>query len=380
MKTNVTVTLKTRPPALLAALLVVTLTMLLAQGSVAAAVSFAKGTYNGLFSQASGTNLIVDHPSSGFLTVRVSDSGAFSGVIYTSPTSSLPGLKHALSGQFDAEGNKTLTLVSKAGFGDLLDLELHYAAPGQTDAITGQVSCANWTAQVLALPAYSSQSPQAGNYTFSLAKPAADPGPEGIGVGKISVSLAGKLAFSGKLPDGTAFTQSLALCQEGRWPLYASLYGGSGSIVGWVDFAGGSSLSGTVGWTKPASPKAKYYSQGLTNGVEIMGLPFIPTRSGSRPLNFKKGLVVFSGGELSTPFTNEVTLSANGRVTDNTSSRLGFKVNRLTGQFTGTAALPGIKGSVPMRGAVFQAPLGQGYGYFLHNGQSGAVQFYGDYR
>jgi hypothetical protein len=380
MKANLTVTQKTWRPRLLAALLAGALTMLLAHASLAAAVTFTKSTYNGLFYQVGETNVVVDHPSSGFLTVRVSDSGAFSGAIYISPTASLAGLKHPLSGQFDAEGKKTLTLMSKAGFGDLITLELQYPAPDQTNAITGQVSCSNWTAQVLAFPAYSSQSPQAGNYTFSLAKPAADPGPDGIGVGKISVSLAGKLACAGKLPDGTAFTQSLALCQEGRWPLYASLYGGSGSLVGWVEFAGGTGLSGAVSWTKPALAKAKYFSQGLTNVVEVMGLPFTPTRAGHRALNFKKGLVVFSGGGLSTPFTNAVTLSTGGHVADTTKFRLGFQLDRFTGQFTGSAALPGLKGSVPLRGAVFQAPLNQGYGYFLHDGQSGAVQFYGDYQ
>ena len=380
MKSNATANLKTCHPGAPAALLMVTLTLFPAHASFAQAVTFAKGSYNGLFYQVSGTNQNIAAPSSGFLTVRVTQGGAFSGALYTSPTASLPGLKHSLSGQFDATGQKTLTVASKTDPGDALTVELQYPGPGQTNVLTGQVSGTNWTAQVQAFPAYSSQSPQAGHYTLALAKPAADAGPDGIGVGKLTVSLTGGLAFAGKLPDGTAFTQSLTLCQEGRWPLYASLYGGSGNIVGWVAFAGGSSLSGAVGWARPALPKTKYYSQGLTNVMEVMGLPFVQTRLGERPLNFNKGLVVFSGGGLSTPFTNQVNLSTGGGVTSSTRTGLGFLVNRFSGQFSGSAALPGIRGDVPVRGAVFQEPLDQGYGYFLYNGQSGVVQFYGNYQ
>lgn len=380
MNNNPGVTTHNRQTHLLAATQFVTLAILLAQAWTASGVSFTKATYNGLFSQAEGTNSVVNNLSSGFLTVSLRESGAFTGSLYIGGGSSAPGGKFPLQGQFDANGKKTLIISRTRLNRGPLTVALEYAPSGQTEILTGQVSATNWTALLVAYQAYSSQPPQAGKYTLQLRTPAADNGPGGIGIGRVSVSLTGKLGFSGKLPDNTTLSQSLSLCKGGRWPLYASLYSSKGSILGWVEFDGANSLNGEIGWTKPAMPNAKYYNRGLTNVVDLLGFSYNPPRTGTRPLNFIKGLVVFSGGPLGKPFTNSVTLSTSGNVNANTSSALKFKINALTGQFSGTAELPGLGGHLPVSGAIFQSPLNQGYGFFLANGQSGAVLLYGDYR
>ena len=379
MKTNLAATTRNLRTHLLGRCQLVTLAILLAQASAASAATFVKATYNGLFSEINETNAVVNPLSSGFLTLSVRESGSFSGKLQISDGTSTSGAKYALSGQFDADGKQTLSIARKAAAGGPLNVELQYASAGQNNIITGRVLCTNWTAELLAYQAYSSQPPAAGTYTVRFSSSEPDNGPDGVGAGMLSVSLSGKLSFSAKLPEGTSFSQSLNLCMQGRWPLYASLYKGQGSILGWVEFSGSDSLSGEIGWTKPAMPTSKYYSQGFTNVLDLQGLAFIARRSGSRPLNFSKGLVIFSGGGLLAPFTNTVNLSTSGHLNDNTSNDLSFKINPLTGLFSGKAELPGFHGHVPVNGTIFQSH-NEGYGYFLLNGQSGAVLLSGDYR
>lgn len=353
----------------------VTLALLLAQASAASAATFVKAIYNGLFSEMDGSNAVINPLSSGFLTLSVRESGTFTGKLFISDGTSASGAKYPLSGEFDVEGKKTLIISRKTG--GPLRVDLQYAPAGQTDTLTGSVSSTNWTAQLLAYQAYSSQPPAAGTYTVRFGPSDSDDGPDGVGSGKLSVSVAGKLSFSAKLADGTSFSQSLNLCTQGRWPLYGSLSKGQGSILGWAEFSASESLSGDIGWTKPAMATSKYFSQGFTNVLDLEGLTYIARRTRSAPLNFTMGVVVFTGGGLDVPFTNAVKVSRS-TVNAKTSPGLGLKINARTGLFSGNAKLPDFPGRVPISGTIFQSD-NVGYGYFLLNGQSGAVFLYGDY-
>ena len=52
-----------------------------------------------------------------------------------------------------------------------------------------------------------------------------------------SQSIASAISsFAGALPDGTKVSQSAMRSEDGYWPLYASLYGGSGCLLSWLEF------------------------------------------------------------------------------------------------------------------------------------------------
>src|SRR5215471_2309658 len=216
MKTDLASTIRYQLTRFLAAIQLVALTIFFAANSTA-----ATATYDSLFSEINGTNAVVNPLSSGFLTLSVRGSGSFSGKLLISDGTSGSGAKYPLSGQFDSEGKRTITISRKAG--GPITVELQYAPAGQTNTITGQVYCTNWNAQLLAYRAYSSQPQAAGNYTVRFRPSDSGDGPDGVGTGKLLISLAGNLTFSAKLPDGTTVSQSVKLGVGGRWPLYVSV-------------------------------------------------------------------------------------------------------------------------------------------------------------
>ena len=51
---------------------------------------------------------------------------------------------------------------------------------------------------------------------------------------KRTVNRAGGLRFQGVLADGTPVVQSSIVSKNGQWPFYAALFGGQGSVLGWI--------------------------------------------------------------------------------------------------------------------------------------------------
>src|SRR5258708_25924926 len=92
---------------------------------------------------------------------------------------------------------------------------------------------------------------QAGNYTMMLP----GMGVCGNGIGTVKVDKAGNVVWNGTLADGTSVSQTTTLSNQGRWPLYASVYGGTGEVISWMQFfsQSDSDLTGQTIWIKPAS-------------------------------------------------------------------------------------------------------------------------------
>ena len=78
---------------------------------------------------------------------------------------------------------------------------------------------------------------RAGNYSLIIPGDAQDnSSPGGDGYGTVKVDASGAILFNGSLADGSKVSQSSALSKQGIWPLYASLYGGQGAIISWLQF------------------------------------------------------------------------------------------------------------------------------------------------
>jgi hypothetical protein len=126
--------------------------------------------------------------------------------------------------------------------------------------------------------------------------------PEGNGHGTATVDGNGVVNFRGFLADGTPVAQRVALSRDGDWPFYVSLYGGQGSLLGWVTVAAqGTSelISPRVSWTKPALSTTKYYPQGFLVESPLVGSSYAPPVGTTSPvLNMTDGVISFTGGNL----------------------------------------------------------------------------------
>ncbi len=323
--------------------------------SAGSGFALAKGTYNGLFYETNGVNAA----SSGYFTASTTERATYSGRI------SLAGATYSLAGAFDHLGNASKTIARPAGS---LRLELQLDLAGG-DQIHGHVSSGNWSAELLAdrLVFNKSKNPAssyAGNYTIFV------PGTEraGSGFGSVKVDAGGALQWSATLADGSKVTQKSALSRQGIWPLYASLYGGTGVALSWIQFdraREASDLEGQFIWIKPNLALAKYYPSGFTNDVAAVGSRYTRPASGSREL-------IFDGGGLSQPFTNAITLGPSGRLTSFTGPRLSLSITASSGLFKGSTLNPDSGLPLLFQGALFEKG-NSGAGFFLVPERSGRV-------
>jgi hypothetical protein len=245
--------------------------------------------------------------------------------------------------------------------------------------LAGKVGNGTWTAGITAYEANfnarTNPAPFAGKYTLAIHGPNdGDPlEPQGDGYGTVSVSTAGIVQFSGTLADGTLFSQTTAMSADGEWPLYSSLYGGQGQIMGWVDFTNmpQSDLSGNLAWIKLPVAGARSYAAGFDMTSPLEGSRFTAGSAKAPILNFSTGVLILTGGGITENLTNYFTVDPNQRLV--ISNRLTLDFSASSGIFTGTAPNP-LVGQPPLlfRG-VFMTKENYGCGYFIDSDVSGAA-------
>jgi hypothetical protein len=328
-----------------------------------------KGTYHGLFYDTNSISQL----NSGFVMVTLTDAGAFTGSLQIGSS------KWPFKGQTDANGNATVA-VNRGGRLPLT-LELQLDMSGGSDQIAGTVTISDnsWTSELTAdrigFDARTNPCPAAGTYTLVIpGTPGAINSPAGDGFGIVKVTTAGKVTLSGVLADGTSVSQSGTLTESGQWALYAPLYVGRGSVLGWLTFTNtpGGDIDGWVRWIRPVQPSIALYTMGFGVVTEAIGSQYIKPPAGTRVLDFTNGIVIFSYGNLSEPFTNQVQLSANGRIVNLSDNGLSLNVNTRNGMFSGRAQDPATGKYHSFKGIVLQKQNAGG-GYFLNQYQSGEV-------
>jgi hypothetical protein len=242
--------------------------------------------------------------------------------------------------------------------------------------MTGTVSDGNWTANLVADPsAYSrtNSAPQAGKYTLLIqgggnssdqlsGQTSEQPG--GNGFGAVSVDALGNVTFSGVLGDGTPVNSTSVVSRDGQWPFYISLYGGKGSILGWLSFNNGGAISGQTLWIKPPEAAAKLYPGGFTNSGEVIGSVYHYT-NGLPVLGFTEGQVVLSNGDVSQSITNQIVLGSGNQAANLT-------LQTSSGLFKGRVMNPETGALIVIKGIILQNQ-GIGAGLFLGTNESGSV-------
>jgi hypothetical protein len=216
---------------------------------------------------------------------------------------------------------------------------------------------------------------QAGTYTLVIPGDSADTNsPAGHSFGSVKVDASGSVTWSGALADGAKVTQRSALSAEGIWPLYSSLYGGKGCVLGWIQLTN-DNVGGDVIWIKQSGVPGNYYPGGFTNLIDCIGSPYHKPAVGTRVLDWNDGLGQFSvsGGGLSQSWTNDIRLELNNRVTNLSGPKLSLSITTSSGLFRGTFVDPETQKAEPFQGVLFQ-DSNVGIGYFLGSGQSGEIR------
>ncbi len=264
------------------------------------------GYYYGLLAEAGG----VQTESSGCFSLRLAPNGVFSGAV------TLGGKLYPFQGSYLVPQFFPISLtevaaldparaVVKRGTNPPLYLTFNLDFAGDSDQITGSITDNNWSADLLAnravLNAHSNPAPWAQQYTMVLhGAPDASASPAGDGYATIQLFSSGTVRMNGKVADGTVINQQATVSKDGLWPFYVSLYGGQGSIMGWLTFTNGNNLDpnpirGDLIWTKPPMTNSTYYPLGFTNIVPVVGSRYT---NGTTLSIFTSATALLRGGNL----------------------------------------------------------------------------------
>ena len=312
----------------------------------------AVGTYHGLFYV---TNSPAEE-SSGSFTATVTGAGAYSARLRLGTGS------YSCSGHFSLAG-AALKSIPRPGLSPItVQLQLDLT----NGPMTGAISDGTWTADLVADPAVYSKAnpaPQAGKYTLLLPGGTnASTQPDGNGFGAVTVNDLGNVTFSGILGDGTPVTSSSVVSSQGSWPLYISVYGGKGSIIGWLSFTN-NGINGQADWFKLPQTTARFYPGGFTNSIEVIGSTYSYTNN-LPILGFTNGQLLLTNGNLPQSITNQV------ETTDSGTNKLTFRTS--SGLFKGSVMNPETGQPISVSGIVLQNQ-NVGAGFFLGTNESGSV-------
>jgi hypothetical protein len=318
-----------------------------------------EGTYRGLFYVPEDAA----EESSGSFLATVTGSGAYSARLC------LGGITHTYGGEFSLTGAAFKSITRRGLSPITVQLQLDLS----NGPMTGTISDGTWAAQLVANPATYSRTnhaPQAGRYTLlipGIDNASAQPG--GNGFAAVTVNTLGDVSLSGNLGDGTPFTSSSVVASQGQWPFYVSLYGGKGSILGWLSFTNNGDVSGEINWFKQPETTAKLYPGGFTNGIEAIGSIYQYT-NGTPVLGFTDGLLSLLNGDLAESITNQVGIGPDIPATDACTNKL--IVSTSSGMFHGNVINPATGKPISVHGIVLQNQ-NVGAGYFLGTNQCGSV-------
>jgi hypothetical protein len=333
---------------------------------VANPFSAVKGNYHGLFYEEGG----VEHHSSGFLKLTVTDRGSFSATLLGA------GKTVPFSGQFNA-GGRAQKLVTRTGLAPVtVDLQLALGTP--VPDVSGTVSDGSWAASYLGDRSLwnSTNNPHQGRYSIVLPGELGNPNlPPGHGYGAVQIDRAGNIVLNGRSGDGQLLSQAVPISPSGEWPLYAPLYTGSGSILSWLTFTNDviAPVRGLLSWIKYPSTATAFYRTGFSNELAVLGSRYAGSTS-NRVIRMDYGQVIATDGNLATPVVNIVRLGSTSAITTDSASGFKMTLNRTNGVFSGSFRVPGTTTTRSFYGSLLQN-RDVGFGYFLGTNQSGGIRF-----
>ena len=339
-----------------------------------------QGNYNGLFSPTSVASAGTSGATNcGYLTLNLTGLGGFSGSLR------LEGVTLPVGGSFSLQlqAQTTAPRVGKPAVGLSLQLERPAAGP----LIRGSVAGGSlWESPLLAYRAGSSRSnAYAGTYTLLLAGGDAyglcflpTNAPWGDSPAGVKVSALGAIQMGGTLADGQVLSQSTAVGEAGDWPVYVSLYGGRGFLIGWLSLAA-HQTAGSLYWLMPAAWPGSGYPSGIGQYRQAFLARYAPPAAGQNPVAWTNADVILSGGDVPGRLTNRVVL-ANSKFTSlpgGSISNLILTLTSANGLFKGSFVHPVTRKVTAINGALQPGVSGPwppaGGGWFLGPTQDGLL-------
>jgi hypothetical protein len=322
------------------------------------------GAYNGLFYVT--TNIGFD--TAGMLAnLVVSTKGTFSGRLL------LAGGSYALNGSFNGFGFATNQVTRSQALGGPVTVEMALATNG-TGVISGTVAFAGG-AEASLLATLTAVASGTTDYTLLLLPPTNAPGPVGDGYALIA-DHGGTVTLNFGLADGTTFNQTVPASQSNDVPVYASLYGKTGFLLGWLNLTNLDSAGAGEGltWIKglQAHPTA-LFPDGFTETLQTEGAPWI--NPGSLALPTANTLTI-SNADLDLTYTAAVSdgdkIIIDTSETNNSTNAMSGTVNLKTGQIQITFSTGDGKSTSKGYGAIVQNTTNWG-GYFVTKTNTGSI-------
>lgn len=318
------------------------------------------GSYTGII-----TSVPASHAAGGLFQAKITSSGLATGKIV------IGGKPVPFKTSLRADGQAPLLTLKRPGVPSvLLTFQLDVAGTGKlSGSITNGPLSATFDAYIAAPDAA-----LAGPYTITLPGPDALGGngntPDGSGFATARISTTGLVKIAGVLGDGTPFATSGSIVSDGYLPIYAPLYGGSGSIAGMAEFSNlaASDFSTLLAWFKPARLTDKFYPEGWPAGLtqSLLAARYEPSPvfpGLGVPDGDGNAMTQISGGGIPGVLNQTLNLSANGfpALVAPPLQKFKLTIKGSTGLFSGTFFDPSTVSTFVFAGAVQQKlQLGQG--------------------
>ncbi|MCB1235836.1 MAG: hypothetical protein KDM91_12275 [Verrucomicrobiae bacterium] len=333
----------------------------------------AAGLYDGLLRDSTDGKTILGALSR--LTVKKPKAGGGKGGA-VSGTIRLNGRGAALKGAFDTNGVLATALTQRDGSVVTVNLQLMRTAANGAEVVRGTIDWDGVTtdADLARAPfnARSNPAPPAmtGRYTMVLPSEAGwgTDQPGGDGWALVTVNTGGGVSVSGRLGDGTRFTEAGALSAEMETSLYTELYRSTptrGRFAGKLTFRdtpGISDFDGLMQWTKFADPRELRYPLGFSVEAWAIGGHYTAPAKGQRALsqladqeyNACLSLIDETLLDDDGQIDRVVSWLANNRVRHYGPEKLNARVNAANGQITGSYLHPVSKLRIAFTGVAFQ--------------------------
>jgi uncharacterized repeat protein (TIGR03803 family) len=225
----------------------------------------------------------------------------------------------------------------------------------------------------------------ASGVTANIAQPSGNP--IGNGYGTLTVTKTGAATLTGKLADGTAFTDALLITggtgSADTAQVYVNLpYHVAGFLAGTLSFEnepGVSDLDGTLSWTKPqqVGSAVALFQGGFSLATTAIGsLYVVPKGAPALALSTTSpnATITLVEPNWSTPIVKNVTVATNNKVTVNNpgTDKLALTISAPGGAFSGSFIDPVTGKRQAFTGVLFQKQSSAG-GYFVNTTESGSV-------
>jgi hypothetical protein len=328
------------------------------------------GAYYGILTTGSGAQ-------DGLVRLALSSGGIFSGRL------NLSGTALSLSGALDPAGSATVTIAQRDGSPWIITLQADLT--GGSGQITGSVTDGGQTygftvSQATFTPG-ADPAPQAGHYTVVLPPDPTMTGtstPQGSGFATIFVNAYGTAAINGRLADGTAFSATDHVANDGTLALYSAPGGAAhGSILnGLLTFRStdAGDLDGSLAWTRAANAKDPYYPAGFAVQLPAVGSHFVrPTAVEPETLTSGTATAALGGGNLSQTLSLPVVIhrAETATMLNPGQPDLTLHINSISGAVTGKFLMPDGTTTSPVGGVVLQKQSAA-FGYFRGITQCGS--------